>query len=369
MPPGSSGVSGEFYYELPAITEDYQDPITLRNRATKRRFHDQPPPHSQHLAKRYSPLRPKIGIPKCRTITSHDESTAVPRFEPTHRDSTAESPAKEPGLPYIGQSSRDFYRDGAVYTGKPSDWKPIPYSWYDHDPHRTLKFYQPDPTPSAQTPVMDYAVSARPGNPSDQLFAGMEATEPIKATESNKADESKEAPEEMIHEDHTTPSSCSARAKRAGNVVGSEAGSIPSESTTTPERFTVITRTMANPSTQSVEESVNSTGSDVTDKSCERNTLPTPLDTTEKNMANPANEPKTGHVPIPPVATNNNEDFKLLAREAIDELRSLRSEVKLLKDEILALKAEEHEPKPRRRSSLLFRGFQAFRGSCCDVEC
>ena len=215
---------------------------------------------------------------------------------------------------------------------------------------------------------MEYAVSARPRSPSEQLFAGMEATEPTKATESNKADESKEASEEMIHEDHATPSSCSARVKGAGNVVGSEAGSMPSESSTTPKRFTVITKTMANPSTQSVEESLNSTGSYVTETSYERNTLPTPFDTTEKNMANPANELKTGRVPIPPVAANNNEDFKLLAREVIDELRSLRTEVKLLKDEILAFKAEGHEPKPRPRSSLLFKGFQAFRGSCWDVE-
>ncbi|KAL8886380.1 MAG: hypothetical protein Q9215_005908 [Flavoplaca cf. flavocitrina] len=367
----------------------YQDPITLRNRATKRKFHGSrttpgkgvkttAPIHESLRSpatpfvalskKRYSSLRPKIGIPKSRTINSQDESTAVPRFEPTHRDSTAETPAKEPGLPCIGQSSRDFYKDGAVYTGKRSGWKPIPYSWYDHDPHRTLKVYQPDPTPSAQTPVMEYAVSARPGSPSEQLFAGMEATEPTKATESNKADESKEASEEMIHEDHATPSSCSARVKGASNVVGSEAGSIPSESTTIPESFTAITKTMVNPSTQSVEESLNSTGSDVTDTSCERNTLPNPLDTTEKNMANPANEPKTGHVPIPPVAANDKEDFKLLAREAIDELRSLHTEVKLLKNEILALKAEEHDPKSMPRSSLLFRGFQAFRGSCWDVE-
>ncbi|KAL8887590.1 MAG: hypothetical protein Q9192_006301 [Flavoplaca navasiana] len=350
MPPGSSGVSGESDYELPEITDGYQDPITLRNRATKRKFHGSrttsgkraqttapiheslrstTTPFAAFSKKRYSSLRPKIGLPKSRTITSEDESTAVPRCKPTYRDSTAETPAKEPGLPYIGQSSRDFYKDG-----KPSDWKPIPYSWYDHDPHRTLKVYQPDPAPSAQTPVMEYAESARPGSPSEQLFAGIEATEPTKATEGNKADQSKEASEEMIHEDHATPSSCSARVKGAGN---------------------------------SVEESLNSTGSHVTDTSCERNTLPTPLDTTEKHMANPANEPKTGHVPIPPVAANNNEDFKLLAREAIDELRSLRTEVKLLRDEILALKAEEHEPKPRPRSSLLFRGFQAFRGSCWDV--
>ncbi|KAL9627672.1 MAG: hypothetical protein Q9204_006408 [Flavoplaca sp. TL-2023a] len=391
MPPGSSGVSGEFDYELPEITDGYQDPITLRNRAIKRKFHGSrttsgkraqttaliheslrstATPSAALSKKRYSSLRPKIGIPKPRTITSQDESTAVPRFEPANRDSVAETPAKEPGLPYIGQSSRDFYKDGAVYTGKPSDWKPIEYSWYDHDPHRTLKVYQPDPTPSAQTPVMEYAVSAQPGSPSEQLFAGMEATEPTKATESNKADESKEASVKMVHEDPATPSSCSARVKGAGNVVGSEAGSIPSESTKTPKRFTVITKTMANPSTESVEESLNSTGSDVTDTSCERNTLPTPLDTTEKNMANPANEPMTEHVPIPPAAANNNEDFKLLVREAIDELRSLRTEVKLLKDEILALKAEEHEPepKPRPRSSLLFRGFQAFWGSCWDVE-
>lgn len=233
-------------------------------------------PFAAFSKKRYSSLRPKIGIPKSRTITSQDESTAVPRFEPTHRDSTAETPAKEPGIPYIGQSSQDFYKDGAVYTGKPSDWKPIPYSWYDHDPHHTLKVYQPDPTPSAQTPVTEYAVSARPGSPSEQLFAGMEATEPTKATESDKADESKEASVKMVHEDPATPSSGSARVKGAGSVVGSEAGNIPSESTIIPESFTAIIKIMANPSTESVEGSLNSTGSKFTGIFCQPDTLPTP---------------------------------------------------------------------------------------------
>ncbi|KAL9005135.1 MAG: hypothetical protein Q9180_009813, partial [Flavoplaca navasiana] len=277
MPPGSSGVSGEFDYALPEITDGYQDPITLRNRATKRKFHGSrtnsgkrvqtaAPIHESLRSsattfaafskRRYSSLRLERGIPKSRTFTSQDKSSAVPRSEPTHRDLTAETPAKDPGLPYIGQTSRDFYKDGAVYTGKPSDWKPISYSWYDHDPHRTLKDYQPDPTPSPQSPVIEYAVSARPGSPSEQLFASMEATEPTKAAEC------KEASKAMIRQDDTTPSSCSARVKGAGNLVGSEARSIPSESATIPESFTAITKTMANPSTESSEEYLNSTGSD-----------------------------------------------------------------------------------------------------------
>ncbi|KAI4240854.1 MAG: hypothetical protein L6R42_011429 [Xanthoria sp. 1 TBL-2021] len=332
-------------------------------------------------------------------------SSSVQSSDPIGQSSTADTAVEAKGISFRRPLAGDVCR-GPVYPGNQSDWKYPAYAWYRHDPY--LRVYDPQPTPIPA--VTEYGPPARPESPSEQLLASTE--------DGNSA----------AGEDATTPSipntlpandtamgSVATTVENTDSVIDpvkiplptSEVESKDNGVSSTPTDSNTMSTTVAPAATTDTAiESTAMIDKDIYSVNVPVNTpLPTseveskesgvstiPIDsntisatialdttntitttTTTTTTTNPP-APPSSQPPAPTTITTTNPELKAalteLKNEILTEMKELLHSNSKIGDLGSRTVTGTHNMPPRRRTShsLLFRGFQAFRGSELDLE-